>query len=80
MAQRDDERLDAREFSEGERQNPAETLDALERRVLGAHPEDVRDVHDDSRHADAATPGQDLDSEDLAGVEGHDTPPTEPPA
>lgn len=80
MAPRDDERSGAREFSETERINPAETLDALEREVLGAHPEDLHDVHDDAEQAGATTHGQDLDTEDLAGVEGRSTPPAEPPA
>ncbi|GDY30098.1 hypothetical protein [Gandjariella thermophila] len=80
MAQRDEEHPDGREFSESERRDPAETLDALERRVLGAHPEDLHDVHDDAEHADAATHGQDLDPEDLAGVDGRATPQAEPPA
>jgi hypothetical protein len=33
---------------DGAHTDPAGTVDALERKVLGAHPEDLRDVHDET--------------------------------
>jgi hypothetical protein len=58
---------------------PAETVDALERKILGTHPEDVRRAHDETEHTDAAEHDQDIETTDLPGVAGRDAPPAEPP-
>jgi hypothetical protein len=65
---------------DGAHTDPAGTVDALERKVLGAHPEDLRDVHDETEPNATPAHDQDLDTEDLAGVEGRSAPPPEPPA
>lgn len=59
--------------------NPAETLDALERQVLGHRPEDVRNAHDTTEQNSAPAYEQDLGTDDLAGS-GAAQPPEEPPS
>ena len=76
---KEDGRLPSAHAGDDARARPAETLDDLERRVLGARPEDLRQAHDPTEHTNIAEHDQDLDLQDLPGTEGDNAPPAEPP-
>ena len=81
MGQKNHDLPSATAAEEEARSKPAETLDRLEREVLGERPEDGRYAHDATEHATAPAHTQDLDEpgEEEGSVDGS-TPPSEPPS
>lgn len=63
------------------RQRPAEALDALEHKVLGARPEDRRQAYDATANSDAPAHEADLDQDDwVVGAESGHRAVSEPPS